>query len=30
MDERGIPDNSKARVEIAEKLIEVLTDAGVL
>jgi len=30
MDERGIPDNSKTRVEIAEKLIEVLTDAGVL
>ena len=29
MDERGIPDNSKTRVEIAEKLIKVLTDAGV-
>ncbi|GAI64561.1 unnamed protein product, partial [marine sediment metagenome] len=29
MDERGIPDNSKTRVEIAEKLIKVLTDVGV-
>jgi len=29
MDERGIPDNSKTRVEIAEKLIKILTDVGV-
>jgi 5-methyltetrahydrofolate--homocysteine methyltransferase len=29
MDERGIPDNPKTRVEIAKKLIKVLTDAGV-
>ncbi|GAG85528.1 unnamed protein product, partial [marine sediment metagenome] len=29
MDERGIPDNSKTRVEIAKKLIKVLTDVGV-
>ncbi|HAJ33944.1 MAG TPA: methyltetrahydrofolate--corrinoid methyltransferase [Candidatus Atribacteria bacterium] len=29
MDEGGIPDNSKTRVEIAEKLIKVLTDSGV-
>ena len=29
MDERGIPDNSKTRIEIAKKLIKVLTDAGV-
>jgi cobalamin-dependent methionine synthase I len=29
MDERGIPDNSKTRVEIAKKLIKLLTDVGV-
>ena len=29
MDERGISDNTKTRVEIAEKLIKVLTDAKV-
>lgn len=29
MDERGIPDDSKTRVEIAKKLIKVLNDAGV-
>jgi cobalamin-dependent methionine synthase I len=29
MDERGISDNSKTRVEIAKKLIKVLTDVGV-
>lgn len=29
MDERGIPDNSKTRIEIAEKLIRILTDVGV-
>ena len=29
MDERGIPDNAKTRVEIAEKLIKILTDVGV-
>ncbi|GAG18006.1 unnamed protein product, partial [marine sediment metagenome] len=29
MDERGIPDNSKTRVEIAEKLIKILTDVGI-
>jgi len=29
MDERGIPDHSKTRVEIAEKLIKILTDIGV-
>jgi len=29
MDERGISDNSKTRVEIAEKLIKILTDVGV-
>jgi len=29
MDERGIPDNSKTRFEIAEKLIKVLTEARV-
>jgi cobalamin-dependent methionine synthase I len=29
MDERGIPDNSKTRVEIAKKLIKILTDVGV-
>ena len=28
IDERGIPDNSKTRVEIAEKLIKILTDNG--
>jgi cobalamin-dependent methionine synthase I len=30
MDERGIPDNSKTRVEIADRLIKILTDAGML
>jgi 5-methyltetrahydrofolate--homocysteine methyltransferase len=29
MDERGIPDDSKTRVEIAKKLIKILTDVGV-
>jgi len=29
MDERGIPDNTGTRVEIAKKLIKVLTNAGV-
>jgi len=29
MDERGIPDNSKNRVEIADKLIKILTNSGV-
>ena len=29
MDERGIPDNTETRVEIAKKLIKVLTNAGV-
>lgn len=29
MDERGIPDNSKTRVEIADRLIKILTDIGV-
>jgi 5-methyltetrahydrofolate--homocysteine methyltransferase len=29
MDERGIPDNSKTRVEIAKKLIKTLTDVGI-
>ena len=30
MDERGIPDNSKTRVEIADRLIKILTDTGML
>ncbi|MDD3656543.1 MAG: methyltetrahydrofolate cobalamin methyltransferase [Atribacterota bacterium] len=29
MDERGIPDNAQTRIEIARKLIQVLTDSGV-
>jgi 5-methyltetrahydrofolate--homocysteine methyltransferase len=29
MDERGIPDNDRIRIEIARKLINVLTDSGV-
>ncbi|MFZ2329995.1 MAG: methyltetrahydrofolate cobalamin methyltransferase [Atribacterota bacterium] len=29
MDERGIPDNARIRIEIANKLIDVLTDSGV-
>jgi len=29
MDERGIPDNSKTRVEIADRLIKLLADIGV-
>ncbi|GAB4112446.1 MAG: methyltetrahydrofolate cobalamin methyltransferase [Candidatus Caldatribacteriota bacterium] len=29
MDERGIPDNAKTRIEIAHKLIKILTDSGV-
>jgi len=29
MDEHGIPDNAKTRIEIAHKLIKILTDSGV-
>ncbi len=29
MDERGIPDNAQVRIEIAHKLINILTDSGV-
>lgn len=29
MDERGIPDNARTRIEIAHKLINILTDSGV-
>ena len=30
MDERGIPDSSQTRIDIAHKLIRVLTDSGIL